>query len=127
MARVVVDADVLIAFLDPADAQHARAVPVLRKHLAEGDELSVSATAYGEILVRPLKNATDDVVDEFLAAAGIAVIPVDRALARAAAQLRAQHPSLRLPDAMCLAVARQNDAALLTFDERLAKLARVSN
>ena len=124
MARVVLDADLLIAFLDSAAAQHARAAPLLRKHLAAGDELLVSATVYAEILVRPLQNETDSVVDQFLTAAGIRVLPVDRDLARTAAQLRATHPSLRLPDAMCLAAALQHDAALLTFDGQLTKLDR---
>jgi predicted nucleic acid-binding protein len=120
VARVVVlDADLLIGFLDPADAQHARAVPLLRGHLAAGDELLVSASVYAEILVRPLQSGSDEVIEQFLTAAGIRVLPIDRNLARAAAQLRAKHTSLRLPDAMCLAAALQNDAVLLTFDEQL--------
>jgi predicted nucleic acid-binding protein len=122
VARVVLDADVLIAFLDPADAQHASAVPLLREHLAAGDELLVSASVYAEILIRPIQDGTDAVVDQFVTAAGIQMIPVDRGLARASAQLRAAHPSLRLPDAMCLAAARQNGAVLRTFDEQLIKI-----
>jgi predicted nucleic acid-binding protein len=122
VARVVLDADVLIAFLDPADAQHASAVPLLREHLAAGDELLVSASGYAEILIRPIQDGTDAVVDQFVTAAGIQVIPVDRGLARDAAQLRAAHPALRLPDAMCLAAARLNGAVLRTFDEQLIKI-----
>jgi predicted nucleic acid-binding protein len=122
VARVVLDADVLIAFLDAADAQHASAVPLLREHLAASDELLVSASVYAEILVRPIQDGTDAVVDQFITAAGIQVVPVDRRLARAAAQLRATQPSLRLPDAMCLAAAHQNGAVLLTFDEQLTKV-----
>jgi predicted nucleic acid-binding protein len=122
VARVVLDADVLIAFLDPADVQHASAVPLLREHLAAGDELLVSASVYAEILIRPIQDGTDAVVDQFVTAAGIQMIPVDRGLARASAQLRAAHPSLRLPDAMCLAAARQNGAVLRTFDEQLIKI-----
>jgi predicted nucleic acid-binding protein len=122
VARVVLDADLLIALLDPADAQHSRAVPLLQKHLAAGDELLVCASAYAEILVRPLQEGTDGAIDEFVAAAGVQVVPVDRSLARAAAQLRAEHTSLRLPNAMCLACALQTDAALLAFDQRLTKI-----
>jgi predicted nucleic acid-binding protein len=122
VARIALDADLLIAFLDPADAQHARAVPLLQKHLAAGDELLISASVYAEILVRPLQQRTDEIVDQFIVAAGISIIPVDQDLARAAARLRAEHGSLRLPDAMCLAAALQADAALLTFDERLTKV-----
>jgi predicted exporter len=50
------------------------------------------------------------------------VLPIDREIARAAAQLRATHPPLRLPVAMCLAAALQKDAVLLSFDEQLSRL-----
>jgi hypothetical protein len=74
VARIALDADLLIAFLDPADAQHARAVPLLQKHLAAGDELLISASVYAEILVRPLQQRTDEIVDQFIVAAGISII-----------------------------------------------------
>ena len=54
MARVALDADILIAFLDPGDDQHAAAVAELRPRLAAGDELLVGATVYAETIVRPL-------------------------------------------------------------------------
>nr|MBA3299470.1 PIN domain-containing protein [Thermoleophilaceae bacterium] len=44
-----------------------------------------------------------------------------RAIARAAAALRACHGTLRLGDALVLAVARERDAELLTFDARLRR------
>ena len=61
MARVALDADVLIAFLDPGDDQHARAVEKLRPRLAAGDELLVGATVYAETIVRPLLRSTSPV------------------------------------------------------------------
>jgi predicted nucleic acid-binding protein len=124
MARVALDADVVIAFLDPGDDQHARAVAQLRPRLVAGDELLVGATVYAEALVRPLHQGTDATVDAFLDEAGIRVIPVDRAIARRAAQLRAQHSALRLPDAMSLATAQALDATLLTLDKKLHRLSR---
>jgi predicted nucleic acid-binding protein len=71
-----------------------------------------------------LQQGTDATVDSFLDAAGITVVPVDRAVARRAAQLRAEHTSLRLPDAMSLATALATDAALLTLDKKLNQIAR---
>lgn len=125
MARVALDADIVIAFLDPGDDQHAAAVAELRPRLAAGDELLVGATVYAETIVRPLQNGTDATVDQFLDSADIRVVPIDRAIARRAAALRAEHPSLRLPDAMSLATAITTDSTLLTLDKKLRKIARV--
>ena len=124
MARVALDADLLIAFLDPGDAQHERAVDELRPYLTAGDELLVGATVYAEVMVRPLQRRTDATVDGFLDAAGVRFVPTDRAIAHRAARLCADHHALRLPDAMSLAAALVNDAALLTLDEKLKRIAR---
>jgi len=123
VARVALDADVVIAFLDSGDDQHARAISELRPRLAAGDELLLSATAYAETIVRPLQLRTDANVDEFLDAAGIKIVPVDRAIARRAARLRGEHRSVRLPDAMSLATAITTGAMLLTLDKKLAQIA----
>lgn len=124
MARVALDADIVIAFLDPGDEQHAPAVAELRPRLAAGDELLAAATVYAESIVRPLQQGTDATVDEFFDAAGISIVPIDRAVARRAAVLRAEHQSLRLPDAMSLATAIVTDSALLTLDKKLRQIAR---
>jgi predicted nucleic acid-binding protein len=79
---------------------------------------------YAECVVRPLQNDTDATVDEFVDAAGISIVPIDRAVARRAALLRADHQSLRLPDAMSLAAAIVTDSALLTLDKNLRQIAR---
>ncbi len=123
MAPVALDADVLIAFLDPGDAQHERAVGELRPRLAAGEQLIVGASVYAEVMVRPLQQGTDAKVDEFLDATGTHVIAIDRPLARQAAQLRASHRSLRFGDALSLATALGRDAQLITLDQRLRRVA----
>jgi len=123
VAPVALDADVLIAFLDPGDAQHQRAVGELRPRLAAGEQLIIGASVYAEVMVRPLKQGADAKVDEFLDATSIRVIAVDRQLARRAAQLRARHRSLRLGDALSLATALRHDAQLVTLDQRLRRVA----
>lgn len=124
MARIALDADVVIAFLDPGVDQHNRAVKELRPRLSVGDELLLCATVYAETIVRPLQRGTARIVDEFLDAAGVRIVPVDRDIARRAAQLRGENPSLRLPDALSLATAVAAGATLLTLDRRLQRIAQ---
>ncbi|MEX2193773.1 MAG: PIN domain-containing protein [Thermoleophilaceae bacterium] len=123
MAAVALDADVVIAFLDAADDQHERAIDQLRPRLAAGDAVLVSASVYAEVMVRPLQRGNDVEVDAFLDAIDATVVAVDRTLARRAAQLRARHRSLRLPDALSLATALAADAELLTLDHGLRRIA----
>jgi predicted nucleic acid-binding protein len=124
VARVALDADVVIAFLDAGDDQHERAVQVLRPLLGAGREVVIGASVYAEVMVRPLARATGAKVDEFIDAIGATVLAVDRELARRAADLRAGHRSLRLPDALSLATALMAGAELVTLDQRLGRVAR---
>src|SRR2546423_1884889 len=120
---VVLDASVIIAFLDPADVHHAAAVAAFRAHA--GDQLVIPASVYAEILVRPYRYGPSAVatVEQFTAALAIHVEPVSREIARRAAQLRSQHTSLRLPDALVLATADElNAAAVLTADVAWTKI-----
>jgi predicted nucleic acid-binding protein len=124
VARVALDADVVIAFLDAGDDQHERAVDLLRPRLAAGGEILIGASVYAEVMVRPLARGTGGRVDEFIDAIGATVLAFDRELARRAADLRARHRSLRLPDALSLATALMAGAGLVTLDQRLRRLAR---
>lgn len=82
------------------------------------------ASAYGETLVKPLANGHGDDVDEFVDGIGIEIVPLDRPLAKRVAELRVEHPTLRLPDAAVVAAAQLRGARLLTFDERLRSVAQ---
>jgi predicted nucleic acid-binding protein len=124
VARVALDADVVIAFLDAGDDQHAYAVDLLRPRLAAGEEILIGASVYAEVMVRPLARGTGGTVDEFIDAIGATVLAIDRELARRAAGLRARHRSLRLPDALSLATALVAGADLVTLDQRLRRAAR---
>ena len=123
MATVALDADVVIAFLDASDDQHQRAIDVLRPRLAAGDRIVIAASVYAEILIQPIKRNADKAIDEFISAIGADIIAIDRDIARRAAQLRATHSRMRLPDALSPASALATGADLLTFDHRLGKIA----
>jgi predicted nucleic acid-binding protein len=122
VAHVALDAGVIIASLDAAYDQHERAVDALRARLAAGDRVLVCTSVYAEVMMRPAQRGTAATVDEFFDAIGAAVVAVDRGAARHAAQLRARHSSLRLPDALTLATAMGSGADLLTFDDALRRI-----
>ena len=115
----------LIAFLDASDAQHATAVDALRPRLGTGQGLLIAASVYAEILVRPLQRGSADAVEAFIDAISATIVPVDRVIARRAAQLRGTHRGLRLPDAISLATALVAGAEYVTLDRRLGKIADV--
>ena len=125
MASIALDAGILIAFLDASDAQHEAAVDALRPRLATGHQILIGATVYAEILVRPLQRGSDQAIDAFIAAISATIVPIDRVIARRAAQLRGSHRALRLPDAISLATALVAGAEYLTLDRRLGRIAEI--
>lgn len=120
MGLTVLDAGVVIALLDGADAHHAAAVASVRTARDGGDVLVLSASAYAECLVAPHRRGPDAVavVDRFVDALPARVEPADRPIAAAAANLRAAHgTALRLPDALVIATALVRGAdRILTTD-----------
>lgn len=123
MALVVLDASVVIAFLDPDDGLHAAAVKALTEH--QHDELVIPLTVYAEILVAPYRRGAEAVaeVEAFLADFAVHTDEMTPAVARAAARLRSESRSLRLPDALVLATADEREAErVLTGDESWARI-----
>lgn len=120
MGLTVLDAGVVVALLDAADAHHAAAVASVRTARDRGDALALPASAYSECLVSPHRRGADAVavVDGFLDALPARVEPADRSIAAAAAALRAAHgTALRLPDALVIATALVRNAdRILTTD-----------
>jgi predicted nucleic acid-binding protein len=119
MALTVLDAGVLIGFLDSTDGHHVTAVAALAGLRQAGEKGVIPASAYAELLVQPFRRGGGavKVVDDALDALGLAVEPITRSTARTAAQLRARHPALRLPDALIVATARTLKASrLITTD-----------
>ena len=118
MALVVLDASVVIAFLDPDDALHNEAVVALTEH--QHDELIVPVSVYAGILVAPYRRGAEAVaeVEAFLSDFAVRIEAMTPAIARAAAKLRGKFRRLRLPDALVLATAAELEAdRLLSGDE----------
>ena len=118
MALTVLDAGIVIAVLSARDAHHGPARAALGALRRAGHELALPASAYAEALVEPFEHDANSAreIDEFLAALPAHVAQVDRQTANAAAQLRARHRSLKLPDALVIATAEtlQADQVMTT-------------
>jgi predicted nucleic acid-binding protein len=125
VALIVLDASVIIGFLDATDEHHEAAIAALDTVAAH--DLVLPATAYAEVLVAPARKGSGavDRVDEALAALTVRLEPISPSIARAAATLRARHRSLRLPDALVLATAVLLGATtVLTADRAWSKISR---
>ena len=123
MGALILDASVLIGLLDTAGAHHARSVNDVEAADKAGHQLLLPASAYSEALVAFARAGRIADARNAIAAMGITVIPLTAVVAEQAAELRARHDSLRLPDAIVLAAARELGGELLSYDRRLAQLA----
>lgn len=121
MELTVLDAGVLIGFLDRNDLHHVGANRALRDALDRGDRLVLPASAYAETLVGPSRRGADAVatVRRLLERLPIDVAALEQDIAATAAALRARLPSLKLPGALVIATASHLDAdTLITTDRR---------
>ena len=123
MGPLILDASVLIGLLGTADAHHARAVDDVERADLSGATLVTPASAYSEALVAFARAGRLGDARAALAGMGIEVVTLNATTAERAAELRARHRGLRLPDAMALATARRLEGDLLTYDDRLARAA----
>lgn len=124
MDPLILDASVLIGLLDTADSHHDRAVDEVDRADRADHQLLTPASAYGEALIAFARAGRINDARDAIASMGITVVPLTAPIAERAAELRARHDSLRLPDALVLATAHERVGALLTYDERLARTAR---
>lgn len=127
MGPLILDASVLVGLLDHADAHHQRAVDDVETADEASTALIVPASAYSEALVAFARVDRIGDAREAIAAMGIRVAPLDARTAERAAEIRAHHGSLRLPDAIVLATAKELRGDLLSYDERLARYAGIDD
>jgi predicted nucleic acid-binding protein len=121
MGVAVLDAGVLIGFLDADDPHHAAARAALAQARAAGDLVRIPASALAESLVGPARQGADAVarVQAFVQRLPLDVVPLDGEIALAAAQLRARHGGrLKLPDALVVATAQVVAADRLVTTDR---------
>ena len=118
---IVLDACVLIAFLNSGDAHHARA----RQLMAEtaGHRRGASPMTIAEILVGPTRAGHLDVARDALAQLKVGQVLLGPDAPQRLARLRVD-TGLKLPDCCVLLAAQDATAeAIATLDDRLTKAA----
>lgn len=113
---IVVDASVLIAFLDPGDAHHRAAVELLE---SSAPPLVVHPMTAAEVLVAPARLRIADQVWADLIAIGVETdgTPIDP---MQLAQLRVD-TGCKMPDCCVLASAAIHRVTVATFDVQLRR------
>lgn len=114
---IVLDASVLIAHLESADAHHDRATQLLLD--AADESLGASPLTLAEVLVGPARVEKLDLAQSALRELDVATVPLDEDAPARLATLRAS-TRLRLPDCCVLLAAESAKAAIATFNDRLA-------
>ncbi len=117
---IVVDANILIAFLDRDDAHHAAVVDSLA--VTSNEALASTALTIAEALVHPSLAGTAGDAERALDSIGLQRLSLDGGDARSLADLRARS-RLRMPDVVVLHAAQQQHATLCTIDAALARSA----
>lgn len=118
---IVLDASVLIGHLDARDRHHAKATALLEATGAE--RLGASTITLAEILVAPARAKRLEEAKAALERLGVAELELGKDAPARLAKLRAE-TGLKLPDCCVLAVARQHEGSVASFDTGLSKAAR---
>lgn len=114
---IVLDASVMIAQLDASDAHHDRATQILVR--AADESLAATPLTLAEVFVGPARADRLDVAQAAIQALRVDTVPFAADAPVRLAMLRAG-TQLRLPDCCVLLAAATADAAVATFDDRLA-------
>ena len=120
MGTLVLDSSVVIAIASERDALRADALELVARWRRA--RVLLPAVAYSEVMVEPIRMGRAEDRERRIRKAGFEIVPIDAEIAREAARARAQHPGLRLPDAVVIATALVHDADLATLDRRMASL-----
>lgn len=118
---IVLDASVLIAYLDGADAHHRAAEELLVE--AADDALGASTLTLAEVLVGPARASRLDEARRVLEQLEVEALSLVEGSAERLARLRVE-TGCRLPDCCVLLAAQDVAGAIATFDEQLRAAAR---
>lgn len=118
MGIALLDSSTVIGFLDADDLLHQAADTAVRAAATE-HAFAVSVVTVAELLTgAKLGHHDESTVRRFFAQVITMRIPLDEPAAERAAELRAVHRSVRMPDALILATADRNADVVLTGDKQ---------
>lgn len=117
---IVLDANVIIAYLDGADPHHARAEELLAREV--DDDFGANPLTLAEVLVLPARADHTDTVRTVLRDLEVQELAFPTDTAVKLAQLRA-NTGLKMPDCCVLLAAEHADARMASFDGELTKAA----
>lgn len=118
---IVLDASILIAYLDSEDDHHETAEQLLAAVIDE--DLAANPLTLAEALVVPVRIGRLHEVQAVLRDLEVSELPFPTNAAVRLAQLRAA-TGLRMPDCCVLLAAQDVGATVESFDERLARAAQ---
>ena len=118
---IVLDASVLIGYLDAKDAHHDRATALLTREIE--DAFAVNLLTLAEILVVPTRTGQRDKVLAMLDDLAVETLQLPDRSPVVLAQLRAE-TLLKMPDCCVLLSALDQRARLASFDARLVEVAK---
>jgi predicted nucleic acid-binding protein len=113
---IVLDASVLIAYLDSEDAHHARADALLVQLI--DDDFAASSLTLVEVLVLPARQGRLDAARQAMMELDVKELAFPADSAVKLAQLRAS-TNLKMPDCCVLRAAEHVEARIASFDDRL--------
>lgn len=116
---IVLDANVLIAFLDGQDAHHAAAEDLLTQVVGE---LAANSLTLAEVLVGPIRDDRLDAIRSALDDLEVQELFFPANSAVRLARLRVS-TGLRMPDCCVVMAAEDHCAVVASFDQRLAQVA----
>ena len=119
---IVLDANIIISFLEETDPNHRRAIALFKA--MDGEYLFVPSLTWAEVLVGAIgSDKAAEAQNRIQGLLGVAVANPDGVdWPVQLAQVRAR-TGLRMPDAFVLAAAEVLDAKVATFDSKLAAVA----
>lgn len=121
---IVLDASVIIAFLDRDDAQHSRAKELLAREI--DDDLAANPLTLAEVLVVPARDGRLEQAQAVLRDLEVQELPFPSDSAVKLALLRAG-TGLKMPDCCVLLAAQTAGARVASFDDRLTRVAATQN
>lgn len=117
---IVLDASVIIAYLDGENTQHPRSEELLAREIDE--DFGVNSLTLAEVLVMPARKNRMDTVRTILRDLEVQELAFPDDTAVKLAQLRAD-TGLKMPDCCVLLAAVNAGARVASFDDQLIKAA----